>query len=706
MTTLPLSERIASSLLGAALGAEMGWAASARPRPALRTSADLLAWDLSPAESALTPYRTDALKITPFVDLGVRAYLTAGGRATPEGLGALLRDDPGLAQPVFSWDGLHSTQEVLKAGMHPRLSGLGASPTGFICAAMPAVGLFHAGDPDYAYLDGVELASVAQGHMAADWAGLCAAMIAGCCTGDASATVDAVLKIAHQHCPEIYYQVNPYVRHARWAAGRSDEDFIAWWLAEARPPFNKAGCWPEWNPPLFVLPLLERFGPSARLFIPLTLAATGAGPGVRGVLAAAAAGALGGAEAFPEEWRVWGEETARPWLGLGDLVQQRLKQEERIIATTRRLATEKSGNDSLLFSKAYGCILAGAIGNAMGSPVEGRFWYEVDEQYPEGITTILNPERLEGEDDNQMAMLLLETYLEREGKPVLARHFGHTWYERLNRDHFFNACMGHAYDLIRAGWDPRITGHWIQVTGSTVMCMEPVGAYHLGDPEWACIDATALSYMYQRGLDVTAAAIMVAAVAEAFRPEATVRSVCDAAVAAAPDTPFLTFDRRSFASPRAYLQACLEVADKYSDVMAARQELSDKCLLYHVIDPLELLGLALAMFQIADGDVRQAAIGGTNIGRDSDTIAGRAAMLAGTLRGVENVPPEWIAMFGQAPLAKIRLRARQWADLLAGPRLERLLKRQELSRRGTSDPRLQISGPEQDPREGQSASEV
>ena len=35
---------------------------------------------------------------------------------------------------------------------------------------------------------------------------------------------------------------------------------MAWWLREARPPFNKAGCWPEWNPPLFVLPLLERFG--------------------------------------------------------------------------------------------------------------------------------------------------------------------------------------------------------------------------------------------------------------------------------------------------------------------------------------------------------------------------------------------------------------------------------------------------------------
>ena len=45
--------------------------------------------------------------------------------------------------------------------------------------------------------------------------------------------------------------------------------------------------------------------------------------------------------------------------------------------------------------------------------------------------TVLEPKRLESEDDNQMAMLLVETYLERDGQPVMARHFGRTWRERL-----------------------------------------------------------------------------------------------------------------------------------------------------------------------------------------------------------------------------------------------------------------------------------
>jgi ADP-ribosylglycohydrolase len=89
------------------------------------------------------------------------------------------------------------------------------------------------------------------------------------------------------------------------------------------------------------------------------------------------------------------------------------------------------------------------------------------------------------------------------------------------------------------------------------------------------------------------------------------------------------------------------------------------------------------MFKIADGDVRQAAIGGTNIGRDSDTIAGRAAMLAGTLRGEENIPAEWIAMFAPRVLEKIRLNADRMAGLIAGEKLNRLRTRAHAWNPGT-----------------------
>ena len=123
--------------------------------------------------------------------------------------------------------------------------------------------------------------------------------------------------------------------------------------------------------------------------------------------------------------------------------------------------------------------------------------------------------------------------------------------------------------------------------------------------------------------------------------------------------------QRKFKSVYDYIQTCLEVAEKYTDVLAARKELYERCLLYHLIDPLELWGLALAMFKIAQGDVRQAAIGGTNIGRDSDTIAGRAAMLSGALNGTAGVPKEWIAMFSTTAMERIDRNAARLAEMIS-----------------------------------------
>jgi ADP-ribosylglycohydrolase len=414
-----------------------------------------------------------------------------------------------------------------------------------------------------------------------------------------------------------------------------------------------------------VLPLLEVLEQDAQKLMAAVLWAENGGLLINPIIAGALLGARRGRAAFPDAWLKWALPIAKPWLAMEKVVTKRLAKEKEIATVVGRLTKKQRHGQSLLEDKIYGCLLASAIGNAMGSVTECMFYSEIDAKHPGGVKTVLEPKRLESEDDNQMAMFLVDTYLERGGAPVMARHFGKTWYDRLNRDHFFSQCMGNAYDLIRAGWDPRITGHWNQVTGSTVMCMEPVGIYHIADPAYAAIDARAISYMYQRGLDVTAAAILAATVAEALRPDATVDGICAAALTAAPTEPLRTFDRRPFRSCRHYLETCLKVARRHTDVMEARADLYKHCLLYHPIDPLELLGLALAMFQISQGHVREAAIGGTNIGRDADTIAGRGAMLAGALRGAGDVPKDWIALFKPQALERIRVSAKRLADFAA-----------------------------------------
>jgi ADP-ribosylglycohydrolase len=685
MSNMKFSDRIQGCLIGAAIGAELGFARVIHPErfAGVKGPDDLFNLDLRPRDPGAMHPKKECAPLTPMIDLGVRTYLAAGGRATPEDFAALLRDDPALAEGFFFLDGVHSVQELLKEGMNARLSGLGAAPSAIACAAMTTVGIFHFADPEMAYLDGVELASVLQPRLGADWAGLCAAAVAqAMASDDQSAVYPVVAKLARENNLELFYDQISASRVPAW----NPEEFVRWWFyGGGRSPQHHESFWAGFDPMYFVLPMLGVFGSDPRKFMQVLV---GTPPGnwiesalgghtPAAVVGGAILGAIGGPQVFPKEWLAWATPIARKWFKLAEVVQARAKEERTILAVIDKLATKKKAGKSLLVDKISGCLLAGAIGNAMGSPVEGKFYTEIDQLYPGGVQTVLIPERLESEDDNQAAMHLVEAYLARAGQPVMARHLGKIWMENMNREGFFPLCMGNSYDLLRRGWDARITGHWNVVTGSTVMCLEPAGLFNIADPAWAAIDATAISYMYQRGLDVVAAAMMSATVAEALRPEASVDSVLQAALDVAPTTPLKTFDKRKFKTARQYIQTCLDIADKYTDVLAVRKELYEKCLFYHMIDPLELWGLALAMFKIANGDVRQAAIGGTNIGRDSDTIAGRAAMLTGTLRGASAVPKEWVKMFSPASLKRIETNAAALAKLISQGKAARLKARQD-----------------------------
>lgn len=678
MSKLSLETRIQGALTGAAIGAELAFARAVNGSAwsAVKAPDDLFTIDLKPAlDWKPEPHNQSQARLTPIVALGVRAFVEEGGRVTPEAFAATFKNDPGVATPAFAFDGLHTVQELLKEGMHPRLGGLRNAPSGLIAAAMPAVGIFHFADPERAYLDGVELASVAQPRLGSDWAGLTAAAIAAAFERDATpeSVVSAVLRSAQANCNDLVCQLNTHSRGL--GACKDDATIATWWCTQAGVvPSSRETRWVAPCPIRYALPLLASYHDQPEKLLQLMI---GVNPGewwgagwigvhaVPAVTVGAIVGALHGAEVFPAGWRRWATPIARPWFKLSGVVARRVAEEKAIIREIGTLATEKRSGTSKLHDKIKGAMLAGAIGNAMGSPVEGKMYWDIDKQYPDHVLTVLDPKRLESEDDNQMAMHLVETYVQRDGLPVMARHFGKTWYDHLNRDHFFPLCMGNAYDLIRAGEDPRVTGHWSVVTGSTVMCLEPVGIYNLAEPEWAAQDATAIAYMYQRGLDVTATAMLAATTANALRANATVDSVLQAALDAAPRTALRTFDKRPFRCARDYIAKCLEVADKHDDVLAAREELYRKCLFYHCIDPLELWGLALAMFKIAKGDVRQAAIGGTNIGRDSDTIAGRAAMLSGALKGTAGVPKEWIAMFSRTSMERIDRNAARLTELIS-----------------------------------------
>lgn len=702
---ISLVDRIEGCLIGAAIGAELGWAWHVNIHVYIKdyleisSVEDLRKLKLEPVsledEEKYFKQRPFATflpppRLTPLINIGVKAYINKQGRVTPEDFACVLKGNKAIADSNhLTWMLFYTTQELLNEGCNPRISGMGTVPSGLVADTMPAVGIFHHCDPEYAYLDGVELASVCQPRLGADWAGLAAAAIATAFEpdNDPEVLVNTVLEIAKENNTEVFHELKFCVDSTKkWFLDSSKKDIDSNQWLNGFPCTQREISPLAPNPIRFVLPLLKKtLLEDPRLFMSLLLCPLPArDPMGAPILGGAILGAMYGRDIFPEEWLFWAKSIAKEWYPIIPVIKNRRKKEKTIISVHETLLNTEQNGTSLLEDKIYGCLLASSIGNAMGSPVEGKSYDEIDAQYPGGIQTILQPEKLETEDDNQQMMLLLETYLAREGRPVMARHLAHTWCEHWSRAIFWPFNDRHSYNLIRSGWDPRITGHWNPM-GTSVMCIEPVGLFHLADPDNVVIDAPAIAYMHVRGLEIAATSILASAVAEAMRPEATVDDVCATALDAAsrnwsfshPDQ-LKTVDGHRFTSCHEYLSACIEVANKYDDVFAVRKELYEKCLMFNWWQSahLEIVGLPLAILKVANGDIRQAAIGGTNIGRDADTNAGRAAMLAGTLSGAGNVPEEWMNFFKPSVLERIREHARSLTRLISSRKLEQLRKRQ------------------------------
>lgn len=607
--------------------------------------------------------------LTPLIEIMAAAYIKKQGRITAEDFAELLRDNEALpAKKAFWFMDLYSAMERLREGMHPRLNGIGACPDGNISAAMSIVGIYHAGDSEYAYIDGIEMASVIQRAPAVEWAALAAASVAEALTESCTAAslIERIMKLAHSQCTDVYYEINALLHNARQFDDEGFIDFYKLTCVSQRQPYH------GYNPISRAFLLLDRFGDDPQKI--MSVALTSNFSEIYAPVIYAIVGAL-----YPADELAAINEPIEPivdtMLPLVDIVLNKLEKDKQTARIIEKTASEIDANgESLLYKKVLGCILAGAIGNAFGSPLENLQYYQVDERYPGGVTTILDPSKLETEDDNQIAMMLYEAYIKRNGLPATAKDYGAKWVEMMDRDMYFN-CIRSTYDLLRDGMDPRICGHWNYVTGSSVMCMEPVGVYHMGDVNNAFLDGISMSYLNQRGLDVTAAAIVAAATAKAMEFDATVEGVIQAALDVAPKEKMLTFDKRKIDTPYDFIAHCVDIASKYDDVMEARKELHEKCTYYHPIDPLELLGLSFAMLAISKGDMRMATIGGANIGRDADTIAGRAAMLAGTINGYENIPKEWIDMINPDSLERIKTNARKIADLISINKLDLMKKR-------------------------------
>jgi ADP-ribosylglycohydrolase len=315
---------------------------------------------------------------------------------------------------------------------------------------------------------------------------------------------------------------------------------------------------------------------------------------------------------------------------------------------------------SKLFKKVYGCLLGGAIGDALGGPVEHWTPEEIYAAYGnlDHYVAYDRPPSHHGHfgegdrigaytDDTRLKHVVCMAIFKAGGKPragdladVLAEAYHHTpddMYRGFIEEYYKKAIWGR--DKVIFGGEP---------TNGAIMANSPLGLITACQPDAA----------YQLGFDLafftdghakTAAAMMVASVAAAMRPQASVDSVISEARAA-----HLRFARRRegnewhntpwrYDPNLRFLDEAITIARREHDVFAIRDPLVELLEWGHLFsESIHTLVVALSMFVAANGDFKQAIIGAIMYGRDKDSYASVVGALTGAFHGVDALPLEWI----------------------------------------------------------------
>jgi ADP-ribosylglycohydrolase len=303
-------------------------------------------------------------------------------------------------------------------------------------------------------------------------------------------------------------------------------------------------------------------------------------------------------------------------------------------------------------NRVYGCLIGGAIGDALGAAVEGwthreiRAEYGTVEEFKQYYMPYSNTEPGTITSDTALRHYLSLAVVEHGGR-ITPAEFAPVLREHLNPDRVW---INEEITLkkLSAGLDPWIAGRGGIPDNKATSAITPIGIVNAGDPDQAYQDGYAIASMLQDDHDRHMTATVAAGVAEAVTPEATLESVV------------VTMSEQSTGIATRALDLALGFVEEVESVDELVDTLYDRFLDWRwpavqwdreryyegevfSASTLETVPVALAILTICDGDVDRSIVEGVNYGRDSDAVATVAGSLAGALHGADDIRDEWKA---------------------------------------------------------------
>ncbi|WP_433005783.1 ADP-ribosylglycohydrolase family protein [Kribbella sp. CA-294648] len=353
---------------------------------------------------------------------------------------------------------------------------------------------------------------------------------------------------------------------------------------------------------------------------------------------------------------------------------------------------------SALEQRSVGALVGSAVGDAIGGAVEGWTPEAIRERHGGWVTGIVGPwyddwrtarpiapyHKGDGHitDDTLMTHALVEVYDERRAHldayaiaeslvPKLLTE--KRWIPELETEALLlqRVFLAEKWLVARLHYghnDPREAGVGNIVNCGAAMYVAPVGIANAGDPAGAYAEAIDLAGAHQSSYGREAAGVFAAAVAAAMMPGATASSVVSAALELAKD------------GTRSAVEAVAAAADGLTDWESAIPVLRKAVEPFDTVGPeyrnqsldarrpsrtksIEELPVALGFVLVSGGNVREAVLGGTNYGRDADSIASMAGAITGALSGPDGVPGEWATVIAEASKTDLEAPGRVMASV-------------------------------------------
>jgi ADP-ribosylglycohydrolase len=308
------------------------------------------------------------------------------------------------------------------------------------------------------------------------------------------------------------------------------------------------------------------------------------------------------------------------------------------------------------FDAVYGCLIGGAIGDALGAPVEGLNQWEIRSKYGRLEDLIASPrdnanQQPGGVTGDTVLRQYVALAVARKGGRITPNDLAALWVEKGN----FRLLRGNersVYEKLAWGVNPWDAGRGANPCGSAITAIAPIGIINAGNPAQAYQDGYLIASVNQDGEERDAAATLAAGLAAALGPQATLDGVLEAMVQ---HGPYLV---------RRAIELALDLANS-SDSIAAFTgqfyvQLTDWRMAWpeHKTRPLsndhplrtkffsssslELIQVSLALLHLCPGDVNEAIVEGANFGRACNSIASIIGCIAGALEGAAAIRGAWV----------------------------------------------------------------